>query len=621
MNPLVSRLAPTSLLLVLGLVFPACGGGGGGAPADDQPLNPPAETLSLVGFDEDRTLSRSGDIPIAYRGTYPEGLVLRAFADADGELATDQDRFPLADDLPHPGAGLAHHNVDAAFFQEASFHVLLVAGAPADGIQAMSRGRITFGNTAFAQAIGDIDSDDSRALRLATLVDGRLVTAGSYGGAARLDTDDDPAWELPAPGGESATWLALHDHWGEPIWAHQLGGLSLPVDVVTQRDGSIYLSGVFLGALSFPDGRGGQLPIDSADQLMYFLASYDVDGHLRWVRMLETTNADDTLVEPLLAVRGRNEGVYVAGDVRGGMRFNVGEPDVTSIEPIGDQTAFIAAYDADGHVLLVNRDRGEDEVDVTSIAPTPDGGAVLGLRVQGQLRWQSDFAPNVTYVMDSALNAANRPTWDAGHLRLDRNLASPGGRLVASDGEEAARVGVAVHADGSVDLVTSLRPQTEWRMRPQLQNSPRLAGGSRGLVVIRYAADDVPRTALVLAADAEARETHVPHIVARPDGGAVVQVAVEGIYQWDGGGGIQSALGDILTFSVHADDRLGLLRLDGENDQMIAVDLAMLPDGGFYAAHAHFGPAVLYGRGDPQGTLIRQDRGLVLARYNADGRF
>ena len=170
----VRRTLSCAGLALAATLFPACGGGGaGGAGAPDN--EGPASRLVLEGYETDRLLSRRGDIPLQYRGEVPADLTIRAWLDEDGDLATTDDRFGLLDNLPHPTDGRRLVFADAVFFQDISFHLLLTAGDPADGIYSMSRGRVRFANTAFARAIGEMDVS-RMIVRTAVTPDGRIST-------------------------------------------------------------------------------------------------------------------------------------------------------------------------------------------------------------------------------------------------------------------------------------------------------------------------------------------------------------------------------------------------------------------------------------------------------------
>jgi hypothetical protein len=115
-------------------------------------------------------------------------------------------------------------------------------------------------------------------------------------------------------------------------------------------DGNSYVTGHFLGTVTFGLGHANETTLESAAGAgsNFFLAKYDPDDQLLWVR-----HAGDE-VEHIGSAQGQAVAVdvhgnaYVSGVFFNAARFGSGETGETSFGPTRTDNLFIAKYGADG---------------------------------------------------------------------------------------------------------------------------------------------------------------------------------------------------------------------------------------------------------------------------------
>ena len=118
-------------------------------------------------------------------------------------------------------------------------------------------------------------------------------------------------------------------------------------DVVFDDDGNAYLTGYFIGEASF----GDNIISDDSEELnrSFFLASYNKDGKVNWVRKaIGTKNATGFSI-----VIENNNDLYIAGSMDGTLVFEDGQANLTCKEGIHD--VFIAKYNVAGRLIWAKK--------------------------------------------------------------------------------------------------------------------------------------------------------------------------------------------------------------------------------------------------------------------------
>ena len=174
-------------------------------------------------------------------------------------------------------------------------------------------------------------SGDDWGQSVAVDAEGNSYGVGSMGSGITFS-----GTSLFSAGAEDA-YLVSYDANGTLKWAKSGGGNGTDVayGVATDLKGNIYVVGEFSGTATFsgttingsPNGTG-------------FLASYDSDGGLRWVKSLNGT----TIAEKVSVDSDGN--IYAVGAFLGTTTFGS-----TTLTSAGAEDIFVARYDADGSPL------------------------------------------------------------------------------------------------------------------------------------------------------------------------------------------------------------------------------------------------------------------------------
>jgi hypothetical protein len=177
------------------------------------------------------------------------------------------------------------------------------------------------------------------------LADGTVLACGSFTGIATLGSGEAHAAVLAAFGSEHSTqtqfpdlFLARYAANGTLEWAIREGGgiWDTAGQVAAFADGSVLLAGSFGNTVTF--GLGSNQVTLTADQMPtsptdFFLAHYNSDGSLRWVRR----SVDTSVIAPL-----SDGGAAIAGSFAGTKRFFAGEPAEATLAALGASDIFIA---------------------------------------------------------------------------------------------------------------------------------------------------------------------------------------------------------------------------------------------------------------------------------------
>ena len=88
-------------------------------------------------------------------------------------------------------------------------------------------------------------------------------------------------------------YIAKYDSTGELLWIQQMGGTQgdAAYSVVWDKSNAIYVAGTFNGSATFGTGSAKQTLVSLGSQDI-FIAKYDLDGNLLWIRQLGSTTSD-----------------------------------------------------------------------------------------------------------------------------------------------------------------------------------------------------------------------------------------------------------------------------------------------------------------------------------------
>jgi hypothetical protein len=187
---------------------------------------------------------------------------------------------------------------------------------------------------------------------------GKLYIAGSFSGTAYFG-----GTSVTSSGG-SDIFTAKYDRSGTLLWVKIAGGTQADActSVSALQDGSCYITGSFSQSANF---SGKQITGDGGSDV--FIAKYDKDGSLLWVKSAGGSGADaGTAVST-----DQNGYCYVAGSFSQTAAF--GNVQLTSK---GSTDIFISKYDKDGNLLWVKQNGGTFGDEALSVAADGNGSCI-----------------------------------------------------------------------------------------------------------------------------------------------------------------------------------------------------------------------------------------------------
>jgi hypothetical protein len=238
-------------------------------------------------------------------------------------------------------------------------------------------------------------------------------------------------------------FVAKYDPDGELLWVRQVKGFGWGTSIAVDGDGNCYVFGYFGSTLTFDDGQPGEVVLTPLGQDV-FLAKYDADGDFIWA-----TKAGGSLSEFGFGIAVDSSGnSYVTGRYGSNpVTFGAGEPNETMLAGLGGNNGediFVAKYDTDGMLQWAKSAGGANGNSGADI----DVDAAGNSYVTGRFSGTATFGPgeaNETVLM-SPLPGANDEIFIAKY--------DPDGNLLwVRDGAGTAQndrgEGIAVDGDGN----------------------------------------------------------------------------------------------------------------------------------------------------------------------------
>ena len=200
---------------------------------------------------------------------------------------------------------------------------------------------------------------------IAADAEGNVYVAGYFTGIATWDGGGNPDVELTTRN-DFDGFLAKYDTDGDLQWVAQAGGPEQDTGrgVAVAPNGDVYFAGGFTGTALF--GTGTSLTSAGSDDA--FLARYDADGNLLWVRQGGGTDGDGAWN---VAADGAGN-AFVVGTFRGVALWD-GHP----LQSRGLSDVFVAAYTPGGTVGWVQQVGANGSDYGRGIAVTPQAGGAV----------------------------------------------------------------------------------------------------------------------------------------------------------------------------------------------------------------------------------------------------
>lgn len=187
--------------------------------------------------------------------------------------------------------------------------------------------------------------------KIITTEQGDYILAGSFTNNIRFSgTFPNNGLDTPYDGTSTGFIMKLSAD-GDFIWGSKIQGDTYQniIDIALTADGSIILTGEFIGTSNFFDMESAQLAVSTDDSRDVFFAKISDTGVYEWLKIIGGTGVDE-----VAGIALRSDGnIILAGSYTETMDFDpsLGSAEVTAE---GFSSSYISRYSANGDYLGVN---------------------------------------------------------------------------------------------------------------------------------------------------------------------------------------------------------------------------------------------------------------------------
>jgi hypothetical protein len=196
---------------------------------------------------------------------------------------------------------------------------------------------------------------------------GNSYVDGQFSGTATFGAGEANETALSSAGGFDI-FVAKYDPSGTLAWAKRAGsgGFDQGHGIATDGAGNSAVTGFFSGTATFGPGEVNETTLASAGAFDIFVAQYDPEGAMVWVKRAGDTGDD---VGQGIAADGAY--FYVTGHMRGAVTFGAGDASQTMLTSAGNADIFLASY------FGVNDIDDDGVVDTADLCVPTAAGAVV----------------------------------------------------------------------------------------------------------------------------------------------------------------------------------------------------------------------------------------------------
>jgi uncharacterized delta-60 repeat protein len=228
------------------------------------------------------------------------------------------------------------------------------------------------GTLVWAKRAGGSDRDRSK--EVTKLFGNSTVVVGFFYGSATF-APGEPNQIVLNSDGDSDIFIARYNLDGKLIWAKRVGGAGHDIcsGITTLTDNSTVVIGTFAGTATFGQGEPNQTVLSSAGECDSFIARYNPNGTLAWVKCAGEPNFDVSWAITTLS----DNSTVVIGSFYGTATFGSGEPNKTIITSAGGMDIFIARYNPNGTLAWAKSAGGSESDACWAITSLSDNSIVV----------------------------------------------------------------------------------------------------------------------------------------------------------------------------------------------------------------------------------------------------
>ena len=233
------------------------------------------------------------------------------------------------------------------------------------------------GMLVWAKKAGGASFDQGNGIAVDSL--GNIYVVGAFVGMATFGAGELNQTQMTASGAGADIFVAKYNSDGTLAWAKQAGGTTGDSGhaIAVDSQGNSYITGLFLGTVTFGAGEPNQTQYTAVGSFDYFIAKYNGNGTLAWVKRIDGSGFSRGNG---VAVDGQGNS-YVAGVFSSVATFSPGEKSETALTSAsGSIDVFVAKYNPDGTLVWAKRAGGALDDSGFAIAVDSSGSSyVTGL--------------------------------------------------------------------------------------------------------------------------------------------------------------------------------------------------------------------------------------------------
>lgn len=278
-------------------------------------------------------------------------------------------------------------------------------------------------------------------LSVAARADGSSAVGGTYIGAATFGAGELNEITFPGAGSNDA-FVARYNADGTLVWARAVGGAGYDCvwAIAILADGTVLAAGSFEQTVTFGAGEAHETTLTSAGSYDLFLARYNADGTLAWVKTAGSTDFD---YPKAIAVQA-DDSVWLTGQHGNGCVFGAGEAGETALASGWGTDIFVARYTPDGKLVWARTVYGDQQHDAgEGIAVLADGSSIVTGWYYRAATFDLGGPAQVT------LASPGNSGTDGFVAKYDANGALLWAKQIACAGSSGRSLGVVAFADGS----------------------------------------------------------------------------------------------------------------------------------------------------------------------------
>lgn len=203
-------------------------------------------------------------------------------------------------------------------------------------------------------------------------VTGKFVRSATFGPGETNETVLDSQGELDS----DDIFVARYNPDGTLAWAKQAGlnGNGWGMSIAVLPEGSSFVTGWFSGTATFGPGEPGQTLLTSFGSSDIFVAKYNSDGTLAWVKQAGNASGWGWGYSIVVLSDGS---AFITGRIYQWVTFGPGEGGETTLGWAGGEDLFVARYHPDGSLAWASDAGGALNDRGHGIAVLPDGSTLV----------------------------------------------------------------------------------------------------------------------------------------------------------------------------------------------------------------------------------------------------